>query len=74
MDRTPTLYRLKELRDRHIILQSPTGGMRVLSIEGLTEGIPTSQGVKFTLAGASYTVSTEDYELIQDYLENPVET
>jgi hypothetical protein len=74
MDRSPTLYRLREIRDRHIILQSPTGGMRVLSADGLTEGIPIQQGVKFTLAGAAYTVSADDYERIKDYLANPVET
>jgi hypothetical protein len=71
MDPLPTLYRLKEIRDRHIILQSPAGGLRVVSTEGLTDGIVTNQGVKFTNSNVVYTISVEDYQQIKDHLSEP---
>jgi len=71
MTTTQPLYRLKEIRDKHIILLSPTGGLRVVSTDGLTDGVRTADGVKFTNANAVYTVSAEDYEQIKSYLAQP---
>lgn len=71
MNRSSTLYRLKEIRDRHIILQSPAGGLRVVSTDGLTEGVATAAGVKFTNGNVVYTVSADDYEQIKSYLAQP---
>jgi hypothetical protein len=67
----PTLYRLKEIRDRHLILQSPTGGIRVVSTDNLTEGVNTPHGVKFATSNVAYTVSAEDYQRIKAYLDSP---
>ncbi len=71
MTTTQPLYRVKEIRDRHIILLSPSGGLRVVSTEGLTDGVRTTNGVRFTNANAVYTVSAEDYERIKTYLAQP---
>jgi hypothetical protein len=68
---SPTLYRLKDIRDRHLILQSPTGGLRVVSTDNLAEGVNTPHGVRITTSNVVYTVTPEDYQRIKAYLASP---
>ncbi|HQR06248.1 MAG TPA: hypothetical protein PLN21_05475 [Gemmatales bacterium] len=60
-----TLYKLKEIRGRQIILQAPSGGLRVVPADGLIVGNATSNSISISTALVVYTISVEDYQQIK---------
>ena len=61
----PSLYKLKEIRGRQIILQAASGGIRVVSADGLTVGKVTREGITVSTSLVVYTISLDDYQQIK---------
>ncbi len=57
---TDAIYKLKNVNDRHLMLQSPTGGLRVVRLEGVSAR-RTAAGYEVSTPQVIYPISHEDY-------------
>ncbi len=65
------LYQLHEVRGQQLVLRSPAGGMRVLSLSLVTMSVDCAEGITVHTPQAVYLVSLEDAQLIAKLLGKP---
>lgn len=61
------LYKLKTVNQKQLILQAPTGGLRVVSLDGTTTQ-RTPKGYIVSTPLAAFPISSEDYNQINRVL------
>jgi len=65
----PMQYKLKRIERKHLVLQSPSGGLRVVHCEGSTTQ-RNVLGCVLTTAHGSYAISAEDHFQLRRFLKS----
>ena len=66
----PSLYKLKSVTGKQLILQAPAGGLRVVGLDGTTAQ-RTQTGYIVSTAVTVYAISSEDYVRLNRLLKTP---
>jgi hypothetical protein len=65
----PLLYKLKTIERKQLILQAPSGGLRIVHRDGSTTQ-RTALGYVLTTPYGSYAISAEDHAQLRTFLKD----